>query len=129
MDPLEGGAWQILEEKSTTSTSSGKPHEAEAVPPALFPTQQDLEGVCKVDPALVPTDAEMDEDLGYGKLLNTVQLYQKDGSIFSAHAASPLASLYKAFAQGGSFTELVMESVLKANCTPEDPWDLIIYAD
>ena len=75
------------------------------------------------------TDAEMDEDLGYGKLLNTVQLYQKDGSILSVHTANPFALLYKAFAQGGSFTELVMESVLKTNCTPEDPWDLIIYAD
>ena len=91
MDPLEGGACQILEEKSTTSASSGKPHEAAPVPPALVPTQQDLEGVCKVDPALVPTDAEMDDDLGYGKLLNTVQLYQKDGSILSVHTTTPFA--------------------------------------
>ena len=89
MDPLEGGAWQILEEKSITSASSGNPHEAALVPLALVPTQQDLEGVCKVDPALVPTDAEMDEDLGYGKLLNTVQLYQKDGTILSVHTATP----------------------------------------
>ena len=67
------------------------------------------------------TDAERNEDLGYGKLLSTVQLYQADGSIPSVHTANPFPLLYKAFAQAGSFTELVMESVLKTNCTAEDP--------
>ena len=75
------------------------------------------------------TAAVMQEATPYGPLLIDVDVVGKDGSATKMLAINPLAMTYKAFAQGGSFTDLMLAKMRDAPPTPELPWQLILYAD
>ena len=53
------------------------------------------------------TLAEMSKDTPYGPLMTDVELIDMKGTIFSMACISPIALLFSAYEQGGSFTELL----------------------
>jgi hypothetical protein len=75
------------------------------------------------------TALEMNEEGPYGKMLVEVDVVLKTGGIGQILTINPLALLHKAFAQGGSFTDLIIETLKHKPSKPEAPWQLILYAD
>jgi hypothetical protein len=75
------------------------------------------------------TAAEMNAPTPYGSLLASVSLAGKAGNVVNMMTVNPLALLYRAVKQGGSFTELVQSCMAKKIPTLDEPWSLLCYAD
>jgi hypothetical protein len=75
------------------------------------------------------TAQEMNDETPYGKMLVDVEVVKKDDGVSEMLTINPLALLHKAFAQGGSFTDLIIETLKQKPSSPEAPWQLILYAD
>ena len=74
-------------------------------------------------------EANLEEKTPYGNLLIEEPVILIDGSVSKALLVNPLAMLWKAFKQGGSYTELLMMHLEQNPCSPEKPYGLIVYAD
>lgn len=72
---------------------------------------------------------ELEERTPYGSLLTTAEAIGKDGEASNMLTINPLALIYKAYAQGGSFTTLMARALELHPCSPESPWRLVVYAD
>jgi hypothetical protein len=72
---------------------------------------------------------ELGGETPYGSLLASVGVVEKDGSTLQMLTINPLALLYKAYKQGGSFTDLMQRRFVEKPSSPENPWRLIMYAD
>ena len=65
----------------------------------------------------------------YGSLFQVRHLLGKDGAQKPMLLVNLLSYLQGAFRQGGSYTDLLLATYTKHPCTPEKPWNLILYAD
>ena len=65
----------------------------------------------------------------YGPMLRHVDMTDNMGQPSSMLMVNPLTLLQAAFEQGGSFTELILDTLTKHPSSPERPWKLILYSD
>jgi len=75
------------------------------------------------------TALDMSAVTPYGPMLIDVYVEASDGSNVSMLVVNPLALIYVTFADGNSFTELMIDLLNKHACSPEQPWNLILYSD
>ena len=75
------------------------------------------------------TEAELNVDTPYGPLLKTIDVTQESGTVAPLLIVCPLAMLWRAVAQGGGFTQLVLDALRASPNSPETPWQLILYSD
>jgi len=65
----------------------------------------------------------------YGDLLQDIELIGKNGKPVQSIAVNLASYLSAAFSQGGSYTDLVVQTLAKKPSLPDDAWRLIIYSD
>jgi hypothetical protein len=75
------------------------------------------------------TQREISAHTGYGPTLSKSILVNKQGAGAEMLMINPLTLLQAAFGQGGSYTELVMDTLRKHPCSPDHPWSLAVYCD
>jgi hypothetical protein len=75
------------------------------------------------------TQAEIARHESYGPLLCNSSLVDKQGAEADMLMINPLSLLQAAFGQGGSYTELVMDTLRKHPSSPDQPWRLAVYCD
>ena len=75
------------------------------------------------------TQAEIARHASYGTLLPNTILVDKQGAEANMLMINPLSLLQAAFGQGGSYTELVMDTLRKHPNSPDQPWALAVYCD
>ncbi len=75
------------------------------------------------------TQAEIARHESYGTLLCNSILVDKQGAEANMLMINPLSLLQAAFGQGGSYTELVMDTLRKHPSSPDQPWRLAVYCD
>ena len=69
-------------------------------------------------------------DTPYGPVLTTIVLHSKPPLANKTYTVvNPVPFLHKAFARGGSFTELMVSLLAQHPCSPENPWKIIFYSD
>jgi hypothetical protein len=72
---------------------------------------------------------EVDEVTPYGSIMTMLDLVQNGGGSVQVSAVCPQAFLYKAFRQGGGFSNLLAETFRQQPPTPERPWRFVLYSD
>ena len=72
------------------------------------------------------TQAEIARHASYGTLLPNTILVDKQGAEANMLMINPLSLLQAAFGQGGSYTELVMDTLRKHPNSPDQPWALAV---
>lgn len=75
------------------------------------------------------TQRQISDHNAYGPLLSKSILVDKQGAGAELLMINPLSLMQGAFGQGGSYTELVMDTLRKHPCTPDKPWRLALYTD
>jgi hypothetical protein len=75
------------------------------------------------------TTATLSDITPYGSLLANARVVGKDSTEMTMLTINPLALLYKAFRQGGSFTDLLTKCLQENPSSPENPYRLIMYSD
>ena len=75
------------------------------------------------------TEVVLAEHSQYGELVTTQTLVGTNGVNTECVAVNPLSYMHAAVSQGGSYTELVCRTLEKKGCSPEKPWQLIVYTD
>jgi hypothetical protein len=75
------------------------------------------------------TAAEISSHSSYGSIMSNAILVDKQGAGAEMLMVNPLTLLQAAFGQGGSYTELVMDTLRKHPSSPEKPWSLAVYCD
>ena len=64
----------------------------------------------------------------YGDLLADTSMVGIEGPAYSA-ALNPLSYLHAAVVQGGSYTQLVLDTYARKPPSYEAPWSLVVYSD
>jgi hypothetical protein len=75
------------------------------------------------------TASEISAHNGYGPMLSKSILVDKQGAKAELLMINPLTLLQAAFGQGGSYTELVMDTLRRHPSSPDHPWSLAVYCD
>ncbi len=65
----------------------------------------------------------------YGQIQQTVLLTAADGTQTTMLVSNPLALLWKASRECSSFASFVAAKLAATPCSPEAPWQLIVYSD
>ena len=65
----------------------------------------------------------------HGPLIQTVHLETVDGGSMALDVAHPLAILHHAWSTCGPFAAMMQRKLAQKQCSPEDPWSLIMYSD
>jgi hypothetical protein len=65
----------------------------------------------------------------YGPILKHVPLISITGEPISMLVTNPFAMLWRAVAQGGSFSKVMIDKLQASPCSPEAPWRLALYSD
>lgn len=75
------------------------------------------------------TSCELAKLDAYGPLIQTVNGILKSGDTVPVLLVNPLSYIHAAVHQGGSYTELMMDTHRRCPSSPESPWQLIVYSD
>lgn len=75
------------------------------------------------------TEATFAERSQYGELVTTHTLVGINGANTKCVGVNPLSYMHAAFSQGGSYTDLACRTLSQKGCSPEKPWQLIVYTD
>jgi hypothetical protein len=74
------------------------------------------------------SDLVFSDHAEYGDLLAEVTMVGTEGPEGSI-ALNPLSYLHAAVVQGGSYTQLVLDTYARKQPSPEAPWSLVVYSD
>lgn len=75
------------------------------------------------------TSSELAKLDAYGPLLQTENGILKSGDTVPVLLVNPLSYMHAAVHQGGSYTELLLDTHRRCPSSPESPWELIVYSD
>ena len=73
--------------------------------------------------------ADLHQHNAYGPVILRTPLISKTGESQEVLLANSLSLLHGAVSQGGSYTELLCSTFSRVANSPEQPWNLILYAD
>ena len=68
-------------------------------------------------------------DTPFGPIQQTIDLEGVDGAAIPLEVQHPLATLYHACKQGGSFSDYMRAMLIEQPPGPADPWHLVMYTD
>ena len=74
------------------------------------------------------SDLVLSDHAEYGDLMTKVTMVGIEGPE-TGMLVNPLSYLHAAVVQGGSYTQLVLDTYAKKQSSPEAPWQLVIYSD
>jgi hypothetical protein len=75
------------------------------------------------------TANEISAHNGYGRMLSKPILVDKRGAKAEMLMINHLTLLQASFGQGGSYTDLVMDTLRRHPSSPDHPWSLAVYCD